>query len=420
MSDSPKEMPLRLARGTSQQHRQFTGPSGSVTVNTDTGNLHVHDGETKGGKEVVSFPEAPSDDTPFVRKNGEWLALDHVNFDGGSIAEGMEEEGQVYFTISGSTYRSALEDLDVVEELNEGNSVVRGQLPNGDLLAIPATDGSNVLEVLDAQGAVVKTITHNLGFSVSQLDTDADGNIYYGYRDGSGSVNVPRIAKMDRDGQILWDQDLPRGTSTSASYTVRSLCTTRDGKVLATVLDNVSFAAGTSSNKAFILNGDTGAVEHENQFLNEDNSVPYVDIVSTRTGKHFVGLSRTGSSSMGALVAVGQTLNQLSRIDFDDRLIGLKVSSDDHLICSVAGVAEVVKVDQNLKVKWTFKETSGDAWGFNGVTTSDLYVFLANDWPNQIVKLSLDTGHEVGRVANSGYVQDHMFTSVAKWDVWSN
>ncbi|CAN7307745.1 hypothetical protein LJR296_001457 [Cupriavidus necator] len=45
---------LKLRRGTAAQHASFTGAQGEVTVDTDSGELRVHDGATAGGKATMS------------------------------------------------------------------------------------------------------------------------------------------------------------------------------------------------------------------------------------------------------------------------------------------------------------------------------------------------------------------------------
>ena len=44
---------LKLRRGTNTQHSSFTGAEGEVTVNTTNDSLHVHDGTTAGGRELL-------------------------------------------------------------------------------------------------------------------------------------------------------------------------------------------------------------------------------------------------------------------------------------------------------------------------------------------------------------------------------
>lgn len=45
---------LQFRRGSNSQSTSFTGAAGEITVNTDLGTLHVHDGSTVGGNLILS------------------------------------------------------------------------------------------------------------------------------------------------------------------------------------------------------------------------------------------------------------------------------------------------------------------------------------------------------------------------------
>lgn len=421
MSDV-KDYPFRLGRGDAKQHRRFIGPEGSVTYNKDTKRLHVHDGESKGGLEVVSFPEASENGVPHVRIDGQWKPLDEIEFDGGSIAVNVSEPGKFYFSMDGVSYASALDGPITYTPFGTGIDVVRAVLPNGNLVAVPVTDPTLNLIILDDTGGVVTTVAHNLGYTPSAIEVDADGNIYYGCRDSSGSINEPRLAKITQAGTIQWDITLPRGTS-GASYSVRSIAVTRDGYVLASVQDNVNFGMGTSSNKVFKLDPADGSVLHEGQYaLTANGYAGYVSVLTTRSGRHYVILDK---SQDGELLEVDQDLTELNRVDLGYRNIGVAVTSDDAILItpgSSGGTGgDAIKFDHDLNPIWTYSNPSG-IFGFNAVATSDLYAFLAVDWPNQIVKVDLVTGKEVDRLIGDNpddYVDDYMFTTVGKWQVWS-
>lgn len=56
---------LQLRRGTTVQNDAFTGAMGELTLNTDNGEIRVHDGTTQGGAEfidaVVAFQKPTAD-----------------------------------------------------------------------------------------------------------------------------------------------------------------------------------------------------------------------------------------------------------------------------------------------------------------------------------------------------------------------
>lgn len=44
---------LQLRRGTTLQNNAFIGAVGEPTLDTETGMIHIHDGQTQGGKEFI-------------------------------------------------------------------------------------------------------------------------------------------------------------------------------------------------------------------------------------------------------------------------------------------------------------------------------------------------------------------------------
>lgn len=84
---------LQLRRGTTLQNEAFTGAVGEPTLDTETGLIHIHDGQTQGGKEfidpVVAFQ------VPTADNNYTWYRL---------YASGwVEQGGQASVSQSAST-----------------------------------------------------------------------------------------------------------------------------------------------------------------------------------------------------------------------------------------------------------------------------------------------------------------------------
>jgi hypothetical protein len=44
---------VKLRRGTAVQHQSFTGAEAEITVNTTNYSVHVHNGSTAGGNELL-------------------------------------------------------------------------------------------------------------------------------------------------------------------------------------------------------------------------------------------------------------------------------------------------------------------------------------------------------------------------------
>ena len=83
---------LQLRRGTTLQNEAFTGAVGEPTLDTETGLIHIHDGQTQGGKEfidpVVAFQ------VPTADNNYTWYRL---------YASGWVEQGGRMFHGTGAT-----------------------------------------------------------------------------------------------------------------------------------------------------------------------------------------------------------------------------------------------------------------------------------------------------------------------------
>lgn len=72
---------LQLRRGTTLQNNAFIGAVGEPTLDTETGMIHIHDGQTQGGMEfidaVVAFqkPTADNDYTWYRKYASGWVEM---------------------------------------------------------------------------------------------------------------------------------------------------------------------------------------------------------------------------------------------------------------------------------------------------------------------------------------------------------
>jgi len=64
----------KFPRGTGIEHQFYTGEDGTLSIDTDVGELRLHDGNTPGGTSIPS--EAPKDGVAYVRKDGEWVQVE--------------------------------------------------------------------------------------------------------------------------------------------------------------------------------------------------------------------------------------------------------------------------------------------------------------------------------------------------------
>lgn len=53
-------MAIQFLRGTSSENDSYTGPVGSLTIDTDTWNIRLHDGETAGGTVIANASDIGS------------------------------------------------------------------------------------------------------------------------------------------------------------------------------------------------------------------------------------------------------------------------------------------------------------------------------------------------------------------------
>ena len=72
---------LQLRRGTTLQNNAFIGAVGEPTLDTETGMIHIHDGQTQGGKEfidpVVEFqlPTSSNNQTWYRKYASGWVEM---------------------------------------------------------------------------------------------------------------------------------------------------------------------------------------------------------------------------------------------------------------------------------------------------------------------------------------------------------
>ena len=57
---------IQIRRGTAQQHADFTGKIGEVTMDTTNNTLRIHDGTTVGGTVLAKISDIPDVPDPFV------------------------------------------------------------------------------------------------------------------------------------------------------------------------------------------------------------------------------------------------------------------------------------------------------------------------------------------------------------------
>lgn len=120
---------LQLRRGTTIQNEAFTGAMGELTLDTDTGEIRVHDGVTQGGAEfidaVVAFqkPTAENGYTWFRKYASGWVEQ------GGIVPKNTGTSGtitlpvemaDVYYTVTSNTGNNGANNFFNIDT-QEGN-----------------------------------------------------------------------------------------------------------------------------------------------------------------------------------------------------------------------------------------------------------------------------------------------------------
>jgi hypothetical protein len=149
---------LQLRRGTTEQHAEFTGLIGEVTVDTSKSTIVVHDGETKGG-----FP----------------LAKD-VSIDGAVRSD-------ITQALSDSAKETARRNIEAMRAPSGTGLVAKTQAGTGSTVVLKAGTG---IEIEHASGTTGDPVIKNTG--VTSVNGEA------------GDVKVPQYSKA-----ILLTEDGP-------------------------------------------------------------------------------------------------------------------------------------------------------------------------------------------------------------------
>lgn len=180
----------KLIRGTTVQNDYFTGPDGSLSVDTEKQQLRLHDGETQGGTPIPS--EAPEDGKAYIRKDGVWTTIDIPEQDLGNLDLYMEPfnqhtygEGRATFYTEGSAY------ID-----NDGRLWVAGILGDwAGSAAVEVYSSTTYQEILpEKRFKMVSSDRQNPGF----MALDVDGYIWV-----MGNNENGKLGRAD-DGTHVW------------------------------------------------------------------------------------------------------------------------------------------------------------------------------------------------------------------------
>ena len=228
---------LKLRRGTTSQHRSFTGAEGEVTVDTDKETLVVHDGSTTGG-----FPVARADGIGVANFTitGE-LDAATLDISGNADVDGTLEADA--YTVNGTTLNEYIADTV--------GAMVTGNTETG--IAVTYEDSDNTLDF------VVGTLNQNTTGTAANLSGTPDI-----------TVGVVTAGSLDISGNADID-----GTLEADAYTV-------NGTALDTHIAGVTVTNATNAAHVSVA---------DNESTNENNLITFIENASA-TGN--VGLESDG------------------------------------------------------------------------------------------------------------------------------
>jgi hypothetical protein len=213
---------LRLRRGTDTQHTTFTGAEGEVTVNTTNDSLHVHDGTTAGGREVMradkdNMPDSgvtagtygSSSAIPAITVDAKGLvtsattsAIDSTAITNGTSNVSVAASGNITATRSGTTRLTVNSTgIDVT-----GSVTCDGLVNDGDLTC---QSGTGTLIIKDTNSTGSAAIQRILGsdsagstdWSLGQISS-SNSNVYL-----TNSTSASVVFQTNNSERCLVDPD---------------------------------------------------------------------------------------------------------------------------------------------------------------------------------------------------------------------
>jgi len=185
---------IQLRRGTNTQNAGFTGLAGEPTVNTTNNSLHIHDGSTQGGFEVL---RADGDNSAITTLNLATGSADGAAADGAGLSIDLGSDGTATFTWNDAGSRLQVSsDLYVNGALtSNGNFAVNGTSNFSGQITVD----DHVIPATDSDG----TTGYDLGSPSSQWRHlyVSGGSVYLAGRrmriDNTGAITVNTNAEGD-------------------------------------------------------------------------------------------------------------------------------------------------------------------------------------------------------------------------------
>lgn len=250
---------IQIRRGTSAEHNNFTGAIGEVTMDTTNNTLHVHDGVTVGGHEVLKKNEYLSHITNCVTEIPQDIKLELNN---GTLT--LKAGSKIYVPGTGMKY-------DVINITADRNTT---STSNGKLLVLVTSSGTTL------------TAT-SLASCVSGATDSLLGQAYHVWYDTTNNV----VNYYSADGSTVGGtRSLPVGIVTVSNGSITSI-------------DQIFNDFGYIGSTIFVLPGVKALIPNG---LNADGSLKSISV----TFNNIITYTPSGS---GCLFTDGSTLSRRSQ-----------------------------------------------------------------------------------------------------------
>lgn len=199
---------IQFRRGTTAQNAAYTGPAGSITIDTELNVLHVHDGVTEGGH-VVSDAAAIQD----LQNQIDELDIESIAGLSSALSDKVDSSqvgvanGVASLDASGHVPASQLPSYvdDVVEVADFDDLPVEGETGKIyvtiDNNKIYRWSGSVYIEIVASPGSTdeVAEGSSNLYFTTARARAavSASGDLAYDDETGVFSYTTPEVTKAD-------------------------------------------------------------------------------------------------------------------------------------------------------------------------------------------------------------------------------
>ena len=272
---------LKLRRGTTSQHGNFTGAEGECTVDMDKDVLVVHDGQTQGGHPVAAEDMANVSSTSIVSRIDN-SALAGVKVQPNFGSQLVETDGNL--DVAGTAATGALTVT--------GNISVSGTVDGRDL----ATDGSKLDNIQagatdDQTASEILTAIKTVDGANSGLDADVLDGQHGSYYQNASNLNAGTIS----------DARLPSSISSDITGNAAS----------ADTVDVVS--SGDNASRMVVFTSGAGAAKT----LNVDGGLQFNPHSNALTASYYYGNGANITSLNGSYITSGTidaarvaTLNQ--------------------------------------------------------------------------------------------------------------